>query len=80
LSLRRLKFISVTFNNNNNSNNNNNNKEFRTRPVEKQKGMAFGFRKTATAVKKPDRLFKNAVQNAKRNTPSLPQDQSVNSL
>jgi len=50
LSLRRLKFISVTFNNNNN-------KKFRTRSVEKQRGMAFGFLKTATAVKKPDRLI-----------------------
>jgi len=26
------------------------NKKFRTRPMEKQRGMAFGFRKTATAV------------------------------
>ena len=26
-------------------------KKFRTRSMEKQKGMAFGFRKTATAVK-----------------------------
>jgi hypothetical protein len=31
------------------------NKEFRTRPMEKQRGMAFGFRQTATAVKKLDR-------------------------
>jgi hypothetical protein len=30
-------------------------KEFRTRSVEKQGGMAFGFQKTATAVIKPDR-------------------------
>jgi hypothetical protein len=30
------------------------NKKFRTRSVEKQGGMAFGFRKTATAVIKPD--------------------------
>jgi len=30
-------------------------KKFRTRPMEKQRGMAFGFRKMATAVKKPDR-------------------------
>jgi hypothetical protein len=29
------------------------NKEFRTRSMEKPRGMAFGFRKTATAVKKP---------------------------
>jgi len=27
-------------------------KKFRTRSMEKQRGMAFGFRKTATAVKK----------------------------
>jgi hypothetical protein len=31
------------------------NKKFRTRSVEKQEGMAFGLRKTATAVIKPDR-------------------------
>jgi len=30
------------------------NKKFRTRSMEKQRGMAFGFQKTATAVKKPD--------------------------
>jgi hypothetical protein len=30
-------------------------KKFRTRSMEKQRGMAFGFRKTATAVIKPDR-------------------------
>ena len=30
-------------------------KKFKTRSMEKQRGMAFGFRKTATAVKKPDR-------------------------
>jgi hypothetical protein len=29
-------------------------KKFRTRSMEKQGGMAFGFRKTATAVIKPD--------------------------
>jgi hypothetical protein len=29
-------------------------KKFRTRSMEKQGGMAFGFRKTATAVVKPD--------------------------
>ena len=28
------------------------NKKFRTRSMEKQRGMAFGFRKMATAVKK----------------------------
>ena len=31
------------------------NKKFRTRLVEKQRGMAFGFRKTATAIIEPDR-------------------------
>ena len=33
------------------------NKKFRNRSMEKQRGMAFGFQKTATAVKKkkPDR-------------------------
>jgi hypothetical protein len=31
------------------------NKKFRTRSVEKQRGKAFGFRKTAKAVIKPDR-------------------------
>ena len=31
------------------------NEQFRSRSMEKQRGMAFGFRKTATAVKKPDR-------------------------
>jgi hypothetical protein len=31
------------------------NKKFRTKSVEKQGGMAFGFRKTATAVIEPDR-------------------------
>jgi hypothetical protein len=30
------------------------NKKFRTRSMEKQRGMAFGFQKTATAVTKPD--------------------------
>jgi len=30
------------------------NKKFRTGSMEKQRGMAFGFRKTVTAVKKPD--------------------------
>jgi hypothetical protein len=29
--------------------------KFRTRSMEKQRRMAFGFRKTATVVKKPDR-------------------------
>jgi hypothetical protein len=31
------------------------NKTFRTRSMEKQGGMAFGFRKTVTAVIKQDR-------------------------
>jgi hypothetical protein len=31
------------------------NKKFRTRSMEKQGGMAFGFRKMATVVIKPDR-------------------------
>jgi len=31
------------------------NRKFRTESMEKQRGMAFGFRKPATAVKKPDR-------------------------
>jgi hypothetical protein len=31
------------------------NKKFRNRSKEKQRGMEFGFRKTATAVKTPDR-------------------------
>jgi len=30
-------------------------KKFRTRAIEKQRGMEFGFRKTATAVKNPER-------------------------
>ena len=36
------------------STNSHDNKKFRTRSVEKQGGMAFGFQKTATAVIKPD--------------------------
>jgi hypothetical protein len=31
------------------------NKQFRTRSVKKQRGMAFVFRKTSTADVKPDR-------------------------
>jgi len=31
------------------------NEKFRIRSMEKQRGMAFGFRQTATAVEKPDR-------------------------
>ena len=30
-------------------------KKFRTRKMEKQRGMAFGFLKMVTVVKKPDR-------------------------
>ena len=30
------------------------NKKFRNRSIKKQRGMAFGFRKTVTAVIKPD--------------------------
>ena len=29
-------------------------KKFRTRSMEKQRGMVFGYQKTVTAVKKPD--------------------------
>ena len=32
-----------------------NDKKFRIRAMEKQRGMTFGYRKTATAVEKPDR-------------------------
>jgi len=31
------------------------NKKFRTKSMQKQRGMAFGFRKMSIAVKKPDR-------------------------
>jgi hypothetical protein len=37
------------------STSNHDKKKFRTRSVQKQGGMEFGFRKTATAVIKPDR-------------------------
>jgi hypothetical protein len=33
------------------------NKKFRKRSMEKQRGMAFGFRNTATAVTEPDNLL-----------------------
>jgi hypothetical protein len=33
------------------------NKRFGSRSMEKQRGMAFGFRKRATAVKKPERYI-----------------------
>jgi len=33
------------------------NNKFITRSMEKQRGMAFGFRNTATVVKKPDRYI-----------------------
>jgi hypothetical protein len=35
------------------------NKTFRSRTVVKQKGMAFGFRKMATPVTRPERLIDN---------------------
>ena len=35
------------------------NKKFRIRSMEKQRGMAFGFRKTVTVVKKPDRQIES---------------------
>ena len=35
------------------------NKKFRTRSMEKQRGIAFGFRKTATAVKKTGQIDVN---------------------
>ena len=38
------------------------NKKSGTRSVEKQRGMAFGFRKTATAVVKPDRQIEKKTQ------------------
>jgi len=43
------------------------NKKFRTRSMEKQRGMAFGLRKTVTAVKKPDRQ----IQKKQKNCPTL---------
>ena len=36
------------------------NKKFRTRSMEKERGMAFGFQKTVTAVIKPDRCIQYA--------------------
>ena len=36
------------------SKNSHDNKKFRNRSMEKQRGMAFGFQKTTTAVIKPD--------------------------
>ena len=41
------------------------NKKFRTRSVEKQTGMAFGFRKMATAVVQPDRQIESDVSVSK---------------
>jgi hypothetical protein len=38
------------------------NKKFRTRSMEKQRGMAFGFRKTA--VIKPDRWMNGWIETA----------------
>ena len=43
------------------STSNHDNKKSRTRSMEKQRGTAFGFRKTATAVKKPDRQIDNQI-------------------
>jgi hypothetical protein len=37
------------------------NETFRTRPVDKQRGMAFGFRKTATAVNKTGKIDRIVV-------------------
>jgi hypothetical protein len=34
--------------------------------VEKQRGMAFGFRKTATAVKKPDRWMNESYRSCQK--------------
>jgi hypothetical protein len=50
------------------------NKKFRTRSMEKQRGMALGFRKTATAVKKPgqtDRTFGKAFSSGELNVPPM---------
>jgi hypothetical protein len=38
------------------------NKTFRSRSVVKQKGMVFGFRKTATAVTRPERKIDKNCQ------------------
>jgi len=38
------------------------NKKLRTRSMEKQRGMAFGFRKTATAVKKKSDTYFSQIQ------------------
>jgi len=38
------------------STDNHDNTKFRTRSMEKQRGMAFGFRKTASAVKKTGQI------------------------
>ena len=37
------------------------NKKFRSRSLEKQRGMAFGFQKMVTAVKKPDRRIDHCL-------------------
>ena len=37
------------------------NKELGTRSMEEQRGMEFGFRKTATAVMKPDRQIVSSI-------------------
>jgi hypothetical protein len=46
------------------STNSHDNKKFRTRSVEKQRGMAFGFRKTVTAVKKTGQTGRQAGRRA----------------
>ena len=38
------------------------NKKLRTRPMEKQRGMTFGYRKTATAMKKPGQRDRNILK------------------
>jgi len=47
------------------------NKKFRSKSMEKQREMVIGFRKTATAVKKPDRLMDICHENATCCTESL---------
>ena len=44
------------------------NKKFRTRSVEKQGEMAFGFRKTATVVIKPDGWIDRWIRQTDRQT------------
>jgi len=42
------------------------NKKFGTRSMERQKAMAFGFRKTAIAVKKTRQIYINYLPTLKR--------------